>query len=268
MSRRSPARFLTFLLALLCASPAAADRSYRSQDLATALDPQVQALLERFEEAQGETKTMTAEFRQVREDALFADAKVLTGGFWFTNPTDFRWEYEDDDAGPVVVLATKDLVQRWIPSLNVVQQTDISKKSRRIFSYFGIGADVDNLRRRFDIRMGDASEHPGTEKLELRGRWRRVKKRLEVLEMWIDQKRGLPVVVRIELPDGGSTTWEFAGIVVNPEIPAEKYELALPVDVLVRDEDKKLASTSDMLDDLIEDEPADEPSETDPGSQG
>jgi outer membrane lipoprotein-sorting protein len=263
------ARLSALLLALLCAPPAAADRSYRAQDAELTLDPQVRALLDRFEEAQASTETMTAEFRQVREDDLFAEAKVLDGAFWFTHPTNFRWEYRDEDAGDVVVLATKELVQRWIPSLNVVQQTDISKKSRRVFSYFGIGADVDNLRRRFDIRMGDASEHPGTEKLELRGRWRRLKKRLEVMEMWIDKEKGLPVAVRVVLPDGGSTTWQFNDMVVNPEIPAAKYTLELPDNVQVRDEDKKLSSTHEILDEIMEeDAEAEAPADGSAGSQG
>jgi outer membrane lipoprotein-sorting protein len=248
---------------------ALADRTYRAEDVELALDPKVQALLDRFEAAQATTKTMTARFRQVREDDLFAEAKVIRGGFWFTPPSNFRWEYEDADAGPVVVLATKELVQRWIPNWNVVQQTDISKKSRRVFSYFGIGSDVHNLRRRFDITLGDDEAYSDTDKLELRGRWRRVKKRLDVLEMWIDRDRGLPVAVRVVAADGGSTTWEFSDMVVNPEIPASTYRLELPEDVEIRDEDDKLSATSEILDDILEGEdekPA--TAEPAPGSDG
>ena len=261
-------RLLCAPLLLLCfAATAFADRGYRSEAMELELEPEVQALIDAFEKAQAETKTMTAHFRQVREDDLFAEAKVLQGDFWFTHPSNFRWEYSDDDAGKVVVLATKDLFQRYIPAWKTLQQKDISKKSRRVFQYFGIGSDIDNLRRRFDIAIGDASDYPGTKKLELRGRWRRVKKRLEVLEMWVDDQRHLPVAVRVVLPDGGSTTWEFSGLTVNPVIPPERYHLDVPDDTKVIEEDKGMTATSEILDDIL-DEEEDEGAPSDPAPAG
>lgn len=241
------------LAGLLLATPALAQRGGREFRPPTAeqLDPRLEALLESFETAQRSTRTLTATFTQVKEDELFAEATVQSGHFFYSQPDSFRWEYLQPEV--VTVVTTRDVVQRYIPEERDLLTTDISKKRRRAFNYLGIGSDVQNLRRHFDITLvDDDDEHPGTDKIELRGAHRRIQKRMELLEMWLDRETSMPVAVRATMADGGATAWVFADMRVNVDLPEGVFELAVPEGV-------RVTSGTDggdtLLDDLL---PADD----------
>jgi len=243
-------------LALVGAPAASAQRAGREFRPAASLtpDPRLDELMQRFERAQEETKTMTATFEQVKEDELFAEATVLTGRFAFQGPDLFRWDYQAPE--PVTVIATPDLVKQYIPSQKLLRQTDISKKRRRAMNYLGIGSDVQNLRRHFDIDFveGDA-EHAGTDKIELRAKNRRIQKRLALMEMWIDRTSSLPIAVRTTMADGSRTGWSFKDMAVNVPLADGTFDLQPPPGTRVEVGGKKKAS---VVDDLVEDDDQDD----------
>ena len=58
------------------------------------------------------------------------------------------------------------------------------------------------------------------------------------------------------MADGGSTTWEFTELEVNPEVPDSRFVLDLPPDVKRKGKDAGLSETNEMLDSLLEEEAA------------
>ena len=121
--------------------------------------------------------------------------------------------------------------------------------------YFGIGADVSNLRRRFDFMLiAEDETYPNADKLELRGKHRHVKKRLEVLEMWIDRTAHVPSAVRVVQTDGDVTLWEFTDMLMNPELPPDTYILNIGPKTSVHSGDKTLSSTVNLLDGILDEE--------------
>jgi outer membrane lipoprotein-sorting protein len=208
------------------------------------------ALLRKLQEAQKTTKVMTSTFRQVKEDALFAEPSVQSGTFAFQAPQSFRWEYEKPQH--VIVIVTQDTFQRYLPAQKLVRRMDLTKNKRRVFNFFGLGTDVEVLRRHFDLRA-NAADHsrPGSELLELRGKRRRVQKRLQLLEMWLDEKSHLPTAIKITMADGATTLWEFEDMKINPAIPESTFALKVPKDTIIQSEDDP---RSPIINDLLEDE--------------
>ena len=199
------------------------------------MDPAATAVLDRLRAAQKTTTSMMSTFRQTKEDDLFAQPSVQSGRFTFQGPDKFRWDYEKPEH--VIVLVTKDSFKRWLPEQKLLRQMDLSKNRRRVFNYFGIGSDVDVLARHFEIKEVADDSHPGTKKLELRGKRRRVQKRLALLEMWIDDTTSLPSLIKVTMADGGTTQWEFGDMMVNPTLSAHAFDLELPKGTIVQSED-------------------------------
>ena len=246
------------VLSFLAASPdaaRAADASPRARGAVGSVEkqnPAALALLRKLQEAQKSTKVMTATFRQVKEDALFAEPSVQSGRFAFRTPQDFRWDYEQPKK--VVVVVTSDTFQRYLPDQKLLRRMDLSKNKRRVFNYFGLGTDVEVLQRHFNLAVNTSDRsRANTEKLEMRGKRRRVQKRLELLEMWLDQPTHLPVAIKVTMADGSTTLWEFADLLVNPTVPESTFALKVPKDTIIQSEDDP---HSPLINDLLEDEEA------------
>lgn len=249
----SLAVLLAFVVASVNASAQVSARNIQPEDRLP-LDPRLEELLDAFEKAQQETKTMVGGFTQVKEDELFAEAIEQRGRLRYAAPDRFRWDYEEPEV--VTVIATPDTVQQWLPARKKLRVTDISKKRRRAFNYLGIGSDVENLRRHFDIELAeDDHAHEGADKVELRGKNRRIQKRMELLELWIDRESSLPRAVAATMADGSRTTWVFSGMAVNVPLDDDVFRLDLPEGAEVEAGRKTAPSVlDDVLDELEDDD--------------
>jgi outer membrane lipoprotein-sorting protein len=237
------------LVALVAPSLPAQQRNRADVGAAERVDPAAEEVLQKMSVAQKATHSMSASFRQVKEDALFQQPSVQSGLFSFENPDKFRWDYQKPER--VVVVATADAFQRYLPDQKLLRKLDLSKNRRRVFNYFGIGSDVEVLRRHFDMKRMQDAEHPGTTKLELRGKRRRVQKRLALLEMWLDEKTWLPSTIKITMADGGTTLWEFTDVQVNPQLSADTFKLKVAQGTIVQSEEDP---SSPLVDSLIDDD--------------
>ncbi|MEM7243787.1 MAG: outer membrane lipoprotein carrier protein LolA [Acidobacteriota bacterium] len=222
-------------------------------------DPAVQELLRRFEEARGDTRTLTGKFRQVKEDDLFAEAEESEGTFHYTRPDLFRWESQDQ-----VLLATRDKVMHHVPSLAVLEERDISRNRRRVVSYFGLNGNIAKLQKRFDVTAAEKdgalvdgsgpSPYPEARHVVLEGRKRRIKKRIGLIELWLLEDTGLPRAVRLTMADGGITTWEFSEMKANVEIPETVYTLTVPDSTVRREGVTAMNQAGAFLEELEDDE--------------
>ncbi len=242
------------LSVLVAVSASAQQRSRTDVGVAEKLAPEVADALQKLSAAQKSTKGMSANFRQTKEDALFAQPSIQSGKFSFENPDKFRWDYEKPEH--VVVVATAESFQRYLPDQKLLRKLDLSKNRRRVFNYFGIGSDVEVLERHFDMTRVNDLQHPGTAKLELRGKRRRVQKRLNLLEMWLDEKTWLPSIIKITMANGGTTLWEFTDVKVNPQLAADTFALKVASGTVVQSEENP---SSPLVDELIEEEDAAKP---------
>ncbi len=152
----------------------------------------------------------------------------------YAAPDKVRWEYLDPR--PLTVLVTGETMITWYRDLGRAERAKIGKVSDRVMRYMNAATSLASLLDYFTatVRFGTGTE---PYKIELEPRYQRIARRLSSLTLWIDRERFLPVALRIEGADGSVTDVRFESVEVDPTFPADRFVLALPDDVEVREVD-------------------------------
>ena len=186
------------------------------------------ALIERVVERQHSLNTLEAEFVQLKESALLLEAVESTGVFLFRAPDLVRWDYRLPDS--MVVLFAEDTVTTYHPAQARAEQIKVSNKQRRFVRVLAGTQPLDDLTSHFSITLAD----PGGQahyRLTLRPIGNILSKRLQSVEIEVDRKLFLPVVIKYNEADGDRTRYEFREMVINPEIDESRFDLELGEDV-------------------------------------
>ena len=191
----------------------------------------VTALLERFDEVQLNTQTMIAHFVEKKKLQLLADDQVQTGTFYYSKPSSFMWEYSKPDDKVILISAEQLLI--YYPQLKKAEEIDITRYSKRILRFFGLGQPTAELRKYYDLTLAEDPAMPDTYLLLLDPRKRRVQKRLDSILIWIDREMLVPRQVEYVEVDGDSTRFTFRNLEINSAISPAKYVINIPPDVEV-----------------------------------
>ena len=186
------------------------------------------ALIERVVERQRSLNTLEAEFVQLKESALLLEAVESTGVFLFRAPDLVRWDYRLPDS--MVVLFAEDTVTTYHPAQARAEQITVSNKQRRFVRVLAGTQPLDDLTSHFSITLAD----PGGQahyRLTLRPIGNILSKKLQSVEIEVDRKLFLPVVIKYNETDGDRTRYEFKKMVINPEIDKSRFDLELGEDV-------------------------------------
>ena len=172
--------------------------------------------------------TLEAEFVQLKESALLLEAVESTGVFLFRAPDLVRWDYRRPDS--MVVLFAEDTVTTYHPAQARAEQIKVSNKQRRFVRVLAGTQPLDDLTSHFSITLAD----PGGQahyRLTLRPVGNILSKKLQSVEIEVDRKLFLPVVIKYNEADGDKTRYEFKKLVINPEIDDSRFDLELGADV-------------------------------------
>ena len=186
------------------------------------------ALIERVVERQRSLNTLEAEFVQLKESALLLEAVESTGVFLFRAPDLVRWDYRLPDS--MVVLFAEDTVTTYHPAQARAERIKVSNKQRRFVRVLAGTQPLDDLTSHFSITLAD----PGGQahyQLTLRPVGNMLSKKLQSVEIEVDRKLFLPVVIEYNEADGDSTRYEFKKMVINPEIDDSRFDLEMGADV-------------------------------------
>jgi len=189
-------------------------------------------LLDRFNRTQQATRSLTASFTERKNLSLLARPVVSSGNLLYSHPTRIKWEYSDPE--PRVFLITEDHFVAYYPARKKAEEVPLGKLAgRRVFRVFGIGQTAEDLRKFFDISLGDPGAEQGTFLMVLTPKRRRVKDRLQLVRFWVDEKTYLPRQLEYVETDGDSTTLTFSDVRVNPEIAEARFSVEIPKDVQI-----------------------------------
>ncbi|MEE9231059.1 MAG: outer membrane lipoprotein carrier protein LolA [Acidobacteriota bacterium] len=191
----------------------------------------VTALLKRFDEVQLNTQTMIANFVEKKKLQLLADDQIQTGTFYYSKPSSFMWEYSKPDDKVILISAEQLLI--YYPQLKKAEEIDITRYSKRILRFFGLGQPTTELRKYYDLTLAEDPAMPDTYLLILDPRKRRVQKRLDSIRIWIDREMLVPRQVEYVETDGDSTRFTFRNLEINSAISPAKYVIKIPPDVEV-----------------------------------
>jgi outer membrane lipoprotein-sorting protein len=212
------------LVSLLAADPAPKTVSIDDLEGSAKLD----ALIERVVERQRDLRTLEAEFVQLKESALLLEALESTGVFLFRAPDLVRWDYLQPDS--MVVLFAEDTVTTYHPAQARAEQIKVSNKQRRFVRVLAGTQPLDDLTSHFSITLAD----PGGQahyRLTLRPVGNILSRKLQSVEIEVDRKLFLPVVIEYNEADGDRTRYEFKKMVINPEIDDSRFDLEMGADV-------------------------------------
>ncbi len=188
----------------------------------------LEALIERVVERQRALKTLEAEFVQLKQSSLLLEAAESTGVFLFRAPDVVRWDY--NQPATMVVLFADDTVTTYHPAQSRAERIKVSNKQRRFVRVLAGTQPLDDLTSHFSITLAD----PGARahyRLTLKPVGTMLSKKLRSVEIEVDRRLLLPVVIEYREADGDSTRYEFKKMVINPEIEDSRFQLELGADV-------------------------------------
>jgi len=194
----------------------------------------LQTLLERVKYEQKKLETLEADFRQEKSSEFLAAPETSTGTFAYARPDRVRWEYAAPK--PISLVIDGDQMITWYRDLGRAEKVKVGRVSNQVFQYLNASGSLESLLTYFSVTY--APPPPGAAyELLLRPRYARIAKRLTSMTLWVDRTLYLPVRVRYVEPSGDTTEYRLENLRANGGIPDERFRLALPPEVEVREID-------------------------------
>jgi outer membrane lipoprotein carrier protein len=198
-----------------------------------------EALVDRIRFEQKQLRTLEAEFVQYRVSEFLAAPEESRGAFAYSAPDLVRWDYQTPK--PVSLVIREDEMLTWYRDLGKAEKVKVGRASSQVFRYLNASGSLDTLTKYFAVTFAFPPAAPAGSagaaepyRLDLAPRFARIRKRLAAMSLWIDRKLFLPVRVRYVEANGDTTEYRFEHLRKNGEIPATRFELAIPPDVEVR----------------------------------
>ncbi len=184
----------------------------------------LRALVDAVVAAQRSLRGMRATFVQHKESALLLEPSRSTGVFSFRAPDAVRWDYEQPDE--MVVVFADDVLTTYHPDRATAERVETSRRHRRFLRVMAGTQPLDELTTLFAVTLSDPGA-PAPYRLTLTTTNRLLKRRLEAVELEIDRRLLLPVVVEYREADGDRTRFEFDHLELNPDLPDTVFRLEL-----------------------------------------
>jgi len=211
---------LGFIVAGLIAGAVPLRAAQRASDDSGA---KVHALIAEISSAQRSLHSLRAHFRLEKRSGMLLEPVVSTGTFSYVAPDGIRWEYQTPD--PMVVVFNGRTLSTWNPARRHLDRVKVSPRQRRLMEALVGTRPLEGLVSHFNITLVTT---PGNEPWELRLEpvERRLKQKIEKIELHVDRKLDLPVVVTSVETDGDSTSYRFTHIELDPELDPSLFVLA------------------------------------------
>lgn len=188
-------------------------------------------ILTRFDGVQNSIHTLQADFVETTTNQLLKEPLVAEGRFYMTKPDAIRWEYVRPE--PMRFIIAQDRYTGYFPERKQAETRSVKRWSERIFRFIGLGQVSSELEKLYEIRLEPQSDLPGTYLLAFEPLKKRVRRRVDAVRFWVDEKTWLPRRVEYQRANGDSRVIEFKNIALNPDLAAALYEVDLPPDVKV-----------------------------------
>jgi outer membrane lipoprotein-sorting protein len=221
------------LLTSLClvAAVAGAQEPRSPRDASVAPEDRLGVLVERIRIESSQRESMEADFTQLKTSAMLQEPLESVGVFTYQAPDRARWEYRSPEAITLVIRG--DEMITWYRDLGQAERIGVGRVSQRVLDYLSASSSIGTLLEYFAVYLHTPSDSDAPYRLELKPRYKRIEKRLKLLELWIEPERYLLVRMRYVEADDDVTEYRFENFRVNDEIPAGRFELELPPDVVV-----------------------------------
>lgn len=216
---------------LLAANLAAAQEVPAPRDESVAPEDRLGVLVERIRIESSRRNSMQADFTQLKTSAMLQEPLESVGVFSYRAPDLARWEYQSPE--PITLVIHGDEMLTWYRDLDRAEKVGVGRVSQRVLDYLSASSSIGTLLEYFTIYLHTPADPAKPYRLELKPRYKRIEKRLKLLELWIEPQRYLPVRMRYVEADDDVTEYRFENFLINEEIPNDHFELELPPNVVV-----------------------------------
>ena len=175
--------------------------------------------------------TLQAVFEQRTKSDLLLEPEVSRGVFYYRAPDAIRWEYLEPTAKIILIQGRE--MTTWYQDLGLAEIRRVGRRSGRLLKYLGAGGSLETLMEYFTlgVRWPETEGEGGSYQLRLSPRYKRIAKRLEVINVEVDGRDFVPRRFYYLEPSGNETEYIFTDIEVDGTIPEERFRLDLPPDV-------------------------------------
>lgn len=215
------------LLAALLAGPA-----LRAQAPPSA--PSLKDVVERFDAAQAQVQTLQCPFTLTLRRALLK-TPTLTKGTLYLEGSDFVHFAFQSPEDLILHLTPKALIS-YSPGAQEAEFLKIGIIHNADRKFLGLGQKLSFLSEYFQIGLGESKDVPGTYFLALIPRKLAIRKRMQVLNLWVDRETYLPRQVQWIERSGDSWLLELGPLKLNQPLPVAVTNFKLPEGIPVRKE--------------------------------
>jgi outer membrane lipoprotein-sorting protein len=214
------------LAAALLAAPVLAARQ--------APQPTLREAVERFDAAQAKVATLQAPFTLTIRRAMLKTPTVTRGTLYLQESDFVHFSFAPPE--DLVLHLTPKVLESYSPAEGAAERLKIGFFKNANRKFLGLGQKLSYLSDYFRISLGDAKEVPNTLLLTLEPRSLSVKKRMQVLLIWVDRDTYLPRQVNWVERGGDSWLLELGPMTLNQPLPPGVLAFKLPPGVPVKEE--------------------------------
>lgn len=202
--------------------------------LAQAPLPSLQEAVERFDAAQAKVNTLQAPFTLTTRRALLR-TPTITKGTLYLQGSDFA-HFAFAAPEDLILHLTPKALMSYSPQAKEGEFMKIGVIKNANRKFLGLGQKLVFLQEYFQIGVGQAADHPGMLLLTLHPRTLGMKKRFQVLNLWVDRESWLPRSVQWVERSGDSWLLDLGPLTLNQTLPTAVTTFSLPEGIPLRTE--------------------------------
>lgn len=193
---------------------------------APAAQPSLQEVVERFDAAQAAVQTLETPFTLTTKRALLK-TPTTTKGTLYLQGSEFAHFAFAAPEDLILHLTPRELVS-YSPSAGQGERLKVGHIIHANRKFLGLGQKLSYLSQYFEIALGSSSEVSGAWFLALTPKTLGMKRRMQAIDLWVDQKTWLPR--RVLWVERGGDSWQLdlGALKINQPLPAAVTGFQVP----------------------------------------
>jgi len=194
--------------------------------------PTVKEVVERFDIAQARAETIQAPFSLTIRRTLLQTPTITRGTLYLSGSDCVHLTFAPPE--DLIIHITPKALVSYSPSEKKGEMLKIGPIKNANRKFLGLGQQLSFLSDFFKLEVSESKDISGTILVTLKPRSISLKKRMDVLQIWIDRETYLPK--RLNWIERGGDAWllELGSLQINKAIPASILNFAVPKETPMR----------------------------------
>jgi len=202
--------------------------------LAAQAPPPLREVVERFDTAQAQAQTLQCPFTLTLRRSLLKTPSVTKGTMYLQGSEFAHFAFQPPE--DLILHLTPRALISYSPEAREGELLKIGLIKNADRKFLGLGQKLSYLSDYFQIALSDAKDLPNTWFLALTPRTLSLRKRLQVMNLWVDKETWLPRQVQWIERSGDSWFLELGALKINQPLPPGVTGFKLPEGIPLRSE--------------------------------